>query len=592
MLFQYVSDIHLEYITYIPYIKKTADNLFLVGDIGHPGTALFNKFLKICSEKYKNVFIVYGNHEYYSIIRGRNKKIETMREKLEYAKDFPSNVHLLDNSCIYFNKNDNTVSYSLSGISNKNNFIKIIGSTLWSDNCTQSNNFKNIFIEKDIPLTYDYQAKLFNKSKHYLINELYKEDIDSIILTHYSTHKLSNGSYLDFKDSNHIMELFLNSKLIACINGHTHSSVNLVAPGTTIKLLSNCFGYKNENQDIVKYNPNAVLDLNQNTLLSFSGLYSKSEFNPIKILYTVMNRPNPIYDIGNLDETTAFSISNIGKDNPIIYVNSAFEKLTGYSLSEIRGKNCRFLQSPSGHVVRGSNREHCDNEFLHKIKGEIYKQEECQFIIYNFTKSGEKFINLVTVIPLQINGINYLVGFQCDISSSIHKFKFEQMDTSIIDTNIIKDLTSNNINISDELTETNSISFSLAMSDSFVTEKLSNESIRYKHFFDNNPMFLCILNNDGKFKKCNDTVFNVLGYCKNEIYNRLLLDFTYSEDVGIILQHFDILKIKKETLFSHRIVKKDSSCINVSWTLKLKGNTIYCTGIYDSNELQTTAMAR
>lgn len=581
MLFQYVSDIHLEYITYIPYIKKTADNLFLVGDIGHPGTELFNKFLKICSEKYKNIFMVYGNHEYYSIIRGRNKKIETMKEKLEYAKNFPSNVHLLDNSCVFINKINNTVSYSISGISNINDYIKIIGSTLWSDNCTQSNNFKNIFIDKDMHLTFDYQTELFNKSKYYLINELYKDDdIDSIILTHYPNHQLSNGSYLDFKDSNHIRELFLHNKLIACINGHTHSSINLVAPGTTIKLLSNCFGYKNENQQNVKYNPNAVLDLNQNTLLSFSGLYARSEFNPIKILYSVMNRPNPVYDIGNLDESTACSISNIGKDNPIIYVNSAFERLTGYSISEIRGKNCRFLQSPDGHITKGSIREYCDNEFLHKIKGDIYKQEECQFIIYNFTKSGEKFINLVTVIPLEINGINYLVGFQCDISSSIHKFKFEKMDMSIIDNTIIKDLKNNNISISDELTETNSISFSLAMSDSFINEKSSNESIRYKHFFDNNPMFLCILDNEGKFKKCNDTFFEVLGYCKNEVYNRLLLDFTDSEDIGFIIQNLDILKIKKDTLFTHKFIKKDLSYIDISWNLKLKGNTIYCTGTY------------
>lgn len=587
MLFQYVSDIHLEYISYVPYIKKTADNLFLVGDIGHPGTVSFNKFLKMCSEKYKNVFMVYGNHEYYSITRGRNKKIETMREKLEYAKSFPSNVHLLHNSRVYLNKITNQVSLSYSE-SEKTNTIKIIGSTLWSDNCLQSNNFKNIFIEKDIPLTFDYQKQLFNNSKIYLINELYKEDIESIILTHYPTHKLSNGSYLDFKDSNHIRELFLHSKLIACINGHTHSSINLVAPGTTIKLLSNCFGYKNENQEIVKYNPNAVLDLNQNTLLSLSGLYSKSEFNPIKILYSIMNRPKPIYDIGNLDEYTAFCISNIGKDNPIIYVNNAFEKLTGYSLSEIRGKNCRFLQSPDGNVQKGSFRKYCDNEFLHKIKGDIYKQKECQFIIYNFTKSGEKFINLVTVIPLQINGINYLVGFQCDISGSIHKFKFEHMDMSIIDHTVVKDLTNNTINISDELTETNSISFSLAMSDSFIAEKSSNESIRYKHFFDNNPMFLCILNNEGKFKKCNDTFFEVLGYYKNEVYNRLLIDFTYSEYVGIVLQNLDILKIQKETSFIHQFIKKDLSNITISWTLRLKGNAIYCTGTYDT-ELQLSS---
>lgn len=31
-------------------------------------------------------------------------------------------------------------------------------------------------------------------------------------------------------------------------------------------------------------------------------------------------------------------------DNPIVFVNDAFSKLTGYRRDEILGRNCRFLQ--------------------------------------------------------------------------------------------------------------------------------------------------------------------------------------------------------------------------------------------------------
>lgn len=34
-----------------------------------------------------------------------------------------------------------------------------------------------------------------------------------------------------------------------------------------------------------------------------------------------------------------------GEDNILIYVNPAFEKLTGYSADEILYQDCRFLQS-------------------------------------------------------------------------------------------------------------------------------------------------------------------------------------------------------------------------------------------------------
>lgn len=31
------------------------------------------------------------------------------------------------------------------------------------------------------------------------------------------------------------------------------------------------------------------------------------------------------------------------EDNPLIYVNDAFERLTGYSRAAVLGRNCRFL---------------------------------------------------------------------------------------------------------------------------------------------------------------------------------------------------------------------------------------------------------
>jgi PAS domain S-box-containing protein len=31
------------------------------------------------------------------------------------------------------------------------------------------------------------------------------------------------------------------------------------------------------------------------------------------------------------------------KDNPAVFVNQAFERITGYKAGEVLGKNCRFL---------------------------------------------------------------------------------------------------------------------------------------------------------------------------------------------------------------------------------------------------------
>lgn len=583
-MFQYISDIHLEYLKSIPHIYKTSDNLCLVGDIGYPGTFLFNKFLKQCSERYKNVFLVYGNHEYYSILRGRNKKIETMQQKLEYAKDFPSNVYFLNNSCVYMNTITKTVKYKLDENDDKNNYVKIIGSTLWSDKGPTANNFKNIFIEENQLLTFEYQSKLFYESKLYLIEELYKEDIQSIILTHYTTHKSCSGVYLDNKDSNHIKALFLKSNLIACINGHTHTSIKTVAPGTNIRLLANCFGYKNECQDIVQYNPNARLEWDIDIPVSFSGLYSNTEINLVEILYKIMTRPNPVYNIGMIDESTPYCISTASKDNSIIYANRSFEKLTGYTLSEIRGKNCRFLQDPKLEPKRGSIRDYCDNQILFNVKSKLNRKEECQFITYNFTKLGDRFVNLITLIPININKIDYFVGFQCDISSDIYKFKLGKIDTSIIDCNILKVLKAGELDYIplDVSTDTESISFSASDCYSlFATEDLpnTNKRILYKNFFESNPSFLCIIDSKLCFKKVNMTFLNALGYAKFQVYNKLVLDFVCRDDIRHTIEQIDSILDCKDINFSNRLVRHDSSLITVNWVIKLRGNIIYATGI-------------
>ena len=64
-------------------------------------------------------------------------------------------------------------------------------------------------------------------------------------------------------------------------------------------------------------------------------------------------------------------------DNPIIYANPAFERITGYSIEEVGGKNCRFLQ--------GEDR---DQPALEELRAAIREGRECQVILRNYKKDG------------------------------------------------------------------------------------------------------------------------------------------------------------------------------------------------------------
>jgi PAS domain S-box-containing protein len=104
-------------------------------------------------------------------------------------------------------------------------------------------------------------------------------------------------------------------------------------------------------------------------------------------------------------------------DNPIEYVSESFERLTGYTKYEIRGKNCRFLQSPDGKVEAGVKRKYCDDESVLYLKNSISTQTEAQISLINYRKGGQPFMNLLTMIPIYDDAgeVSHFCGFQVDL---------------------------------------------------------------------------------------------------------------------------------------------------------------------------------
>ncbi|WP_413161227.1 diguanylate cyclase domain-containing protein [Capilliphycus salinus ALCB114379] len=94
-------------------------------------------------------------------------------------------------------------------------------------------------------------------------------------------------------------------------------------------------------------------------------------------------------------------------DNPIIYVNPAFEKITGYSASEVLGKNCRFLQ-----------REDRNQPNLEIIRKALKNEEDCLVIMRNYRKDGTLFWNEVSISPVRDYGgnVTHYIGIQTDIT--------------------------------------------------------------------------------------------------------------------------------------------------------------------------------
>jgi two-component system cell cycle response regulator len=79
-----------------------------------------------------------------------------------------------------------------------------------------------------------------------------------------------------------------------------------------------------------------------------------------------------------------------GADHPVVYVNPAFEALTGYSAAELVGRNLRLLQA--------DDRE---QDGRHRLRDALSRGETCRVLLRNYRKDGSLFWNEMTVMPLR-----------------------------------------------------------------------------------------------------------------------------------------------------------------------------------------------
>jgi predicted MPP superfamily phosphohydrolase len=226
--FQYFSDIHLEQFTNSNdpdqcdslkpilnlddfKIVPLAQYLIIAGDIGNPYDDSYVSFLGNMSTKFKKVFIIPGNHEYYVNI---NKDKHDWINKVDtYIKDICEdhfdNVVMLQNE-----------SYDI-----ENTNITIFGTTLWSviDRTKPIDKIMNDYLK--IPkFDYNMSDNLHKKAVSKLNEELNnKPTRDFIVVSHhvpsYSLYHYNKTALSAYATN---VTIASSPQIKAWIFGHTH----------------------------------------------------------------------------------------------------------------------------------------------------------------------------------------------------------------------------------------------------------------------------------------------------------------------------------------------------------------------------------
>lgn len=228
-----MSDLHLEKRKTLFEFPHKAPYLVLAGDIGDPSQEIYKSFLYKQAERFDKVFVLSGNHEYYS------RTLAETDSLIQNICDGRDNLIYLNQTC--YDLDDDHV---------------ILGTTLWSEMTDDERSDIDCFLA-DMRFIRNWSFEWNNvqhaKERRWLetaIKTVEKREKLAIVVTHHSPsfkdtvapkHRGNTLSSAFCTDLDHMLKL----PVVCHIFGHSHFSCNQYRPNGC-RLVSNQAGYPGE----------------------------------------------------------------------------------------------------------------------------------------------------------------------------------------------------------------------------------------------------------------------------------------------------------------------------------------------------------
>jgi len=198
----------------------------------------------------------------------------------------------------------------------------------------------------------------------------------------------------------------------------------------------------------------------------------------------------------------------IDPDMPLIYVNPAFERITGYTSAELIGRNSRFLHE--------GDRE---QPALNEVRTAVREGKNCHVVLRNYRKDGSLFWNQLNISPIHdaAGNLTHFVGIQLDITAQKQ-----------------------------------------------AEEALHASEERYRRIINTTQEGICVLDAEGRTTFINQRLHDMLDYSLEEMQGHFLFDWFDEASRFEAVQHFEQCKKGIKEQFDFRFRRKDGSQL---WTL-------------------------
>ena len=124
--------------------------------------------------------------------------------------------------------------------------------------------------------------------------------------------------------------------------------------------------------------------------------------------------PSPVEHMDLLKSIAASPIPGLitdptAEDNPIVAVNQAFERLTGYASEELVGRNCRILAGPQTSATASA-----------ELSAAVRTGSAAFVELINYRRDGSSFVNAVMIAPVfdESGKLALFIGSQMDVGDS------------------------------------------------------------------------------------------------------------------------------------------------------------------------------